>query len=343
MKNVSIKDVSLRKTIVEVLDEIDHKLCDACDSAIALYDSDGKGMFDVPGAGTVLLTCESMIFTLRAIMFTVVNNNLGEDLQGHVIDLVDDVIELRNLVADSLDEILDDTDTIIEDTLSDLASAYTVYVPADAEVDIDGEPINLSDYADEEENGMIPLDLMEGEELAVNGCLIDTSECEPGEEYDICDSDDNGDVADKEDGGIVLPDDSFLLWVPGGANILWDGEVWTPNEENLNKDIGLVVGTDTELCINGDEIDMSDCEPGEEYRLDSGLVVPMGSFWMRIPFGSDIELDSQTLELDDNDNDGGYVNLLLTSDAVLFVDGALVNVADCEPGGEYELSVDDDA
>lgn len=335
MKNVSIKDITLRKTIVDALSEINEAISSTRDSAYALFDCDGEGLFDIPDAGKVLLTCEGMIFSLRAIMFTVVNNDLGASLEADIITMVDDVVELRNMVADSLDDILGDTDAIIEDSLSDLASAFTVYVPSDAEVRIDGEPIDLSDYADEEENGEVPLDLLPNEELVVNGSCVDISACEPGEEYDLC-------GPDEADGvGNGMPDDSFTLWVPAGANILWDGEPWTPNEEDFEEELGLVVGSDTELSIDGDYIDLSDCEPGEEYRLDCGIVVPLESFLIRVPFGSTIELCGQTLETDDSDNDGGYINLMLTPDAVLTVEGTLVDLSGCEPEGEYELSIED--
>ena len=160
MKTVSVKDITLRKSTMDVLDELGKTLETTCDAASALYDCNGEGLFDVPGAGEVLLTCESMIFTLRAIMFTVVNNDLGDDLMSGVIAMVSDVVELRDLVADDLDEILGDTDSIIEESLSDLDDAFTIWVPIDAAVEIDGEPIDLVDYLDEEEDGEVPVDIL---------------------------------------------------------------------------------------------------------------------------------------------------------------------------------------
>lgn len=334
-KTVCVKDVSIRKSIVDLLGELDEALESACDAANALYDSDGDGMFDMPGAGEVLLTCEAMIFTLRVAMFTVVNNDLGDDLISDIIAMIDDVVELRDLVADSLDEIMDDTDSIIEDTLSDLEDAFTVWVPADAAVEIDGESIDLADYADEEEDGEIPIDILPGELLVVDGCRVDISECESGEEYDL------GEEDDEDGDGDELPNDSFTLWVPGAAGILWDGKPWSPNEEDLGEEIGLVVGTDTELIIDGEEVDLTDCEPGEEYRLDGGIAVPADSFLLRVPFDAEIIIGDTVLEKDDELNDDGFVNLILTADVGLTVDGVAVDLSGCEPGGEYDASIED--
>ena len=335
MKTVSVKDVTLRKSIVDVLDELSKVLDAACDDAAALYDCDGEGLFDVPGAGEVLLTCESMIFTLRAITFAVVNSDLGDELMPDIIAMVSDVVELRDLVADDLDEILGDTDRIIEDALGDLEDAFTVWVPADAAVELDGEPIDLADYADEEEDGEIPIDILPGELLVVDGRRVDISECEPGEEYDLGEEDDEDCDSDE------LPDDSFTLWVPGASDILWDGEPWSPNEDDLGEEIGLVVGTDTELIIDGEEVDLTDCEPGEEYRLDGGIAVPADSFLLRVPFDAEIIIGDTVLEKDDELNDGGFVNLILTADVDLTVDGVAVDLSGCEPGGEYDASIED--
>lgn len=333
MKTVSVKDITLRKSTMDVLDELGKTLETTCDAASALYDCNGEGLFDVPGAGEVLLTCESMIFTLRAIMFTVVNNDLGDDLMSGVIAMVSDVVELRDLVADDLDEILGDTDSIIEESLSDLDDAFTIWVPIDAAVEIDGEPIDLVDYLDEEEDGEVPIDILPGELLAVDGCHVDLSECEPGEAYDLLDLDDEE--------GSELPDDPFVLWVPGSSVILWDGKPWTPKEESLDDEIGLVVGTDTELNIDGCDIDLTECEPGEEYRFEDGIVVPADSFVLRVPFDAEIVIGKTVLEKDDEFNEDGFVSLILTADVELTVDGIAVDLSGCEPGGEYDASIED--
>lgn len=337
MKTVSVKDVTLRKSIVDVLDELGEVLDSICGSADALYDCDGEGLFDVPGAGKVLLTCESMIFTLRAIMFAVVNNDLGDELASDVIAMVNDVMELRDLVADDLDEILGDTDSIIEDALSGLEDAFTVWVPADAAVELDGESIDLSDYLDEEEDGAVPIDILPGELLVVDGANIILDDCEAGEEYSLQEASDEGESEDDDE----LPNDSFTLWVPADADILWDGEPWTPNEEDLDEEVGLVVGTDTELVINGCGIDLMDCEPGEEYRLDGDIVVPADSFLLRVPFDAEIVIGDTVLEKDDELNEDGFINLILTSDVDLTVDGVAVDLSGCEPGGEYDASIED--
>ena len=278
MKTVSVKDITLRKSTIDILNELDKTLETTCDAAGALYDCDGEGLFDVPGAGEVLLTCESMIFTLRAIMFTVVNNDLGDDLMSDVIAMVSDIVELRDLVADGLDEILRDTDRIIEESLNDLDNAFTIWVPVDATVEIDGESIDLVDYLDEEEDGEVPIDILPGELLAVDGCHVDLSECEPGEEYDLYELPEQ---PDEDKDGDELPDDSFTLWVPGGVKIIWDGKPWKPCVDIGDEDVGLVVGTDTELIIDGEEVDLGDCEPGGQYRLEDSLVVPADSFLLR--------------------------------------------------------------
>lgn len=253
MKTVSVKDITLRKSTMDVLDELGKTLETTCDAASALYDCNGEGLFDVPGAGEVLLTCESMIFTLRAIMFTVVNNDLGDDLMSGVIAMVSDVVELRDLVADDLDEILGDTDSIIEESLSDLDDAFTIWVPIDAAVEIDGEPIDLVDYLDEEEDGEVPIDILPGELLAVDGCDIDLTECEPGEEYRF------------EDGIVVLAD-SFVLRVPFDAEIVIGDTVLEKNDE-FNEDgfVSLILTADVELTVDGIAVDLSGCEPGGEY------------------------------------------------------------------------------
>lgn len=336
-KTVCVKDVSIRKSIVDLLGELDEALESACDAATVLYDSDGDGMFDMPGAGEVLLTCEAMIFTLRVAMFTVVNNDLGDDLISDIIAMIDDVVELRDLVADSLDEIMDDTDSIIEDTLSDLEDAFTVWVPTDATVELDGEPIDLFDYLDEEQDGAVPIDILPGELLVVDGANIILDDCEAGEEYCLQEAPDEGETRDDDE----LPDDSFTLWVPADADILWDGEPWTPNEEALDEEVGLVVGTDTELIINGDEVDLTDCEPGEEYRFDDGIVVLADSFLLRVPFNAEIVIGGTVLEKDNEDNDDGFINLILTSDVDLAVDGVAVDLRGCEPGGEYDATIED--
>ena len=335
MKTVSVKDVTLRKSIVDVLDELSKVLDAACDDAAALYDCDGEGLFDVPGAGEVLLTCESMIFTLRAITFAVVNSDLGDELMPDIIAMVSDVVELRDLVADDLDEILGDTDSIIDDDYGDWCGLDD----EDFE-DYKGDVLEWADDHgvwddDEEEDGEIPIDILPGELLVVDGRRVDISECEPGEEYDLGEEDDEDCDSDE------LPDDSFTLWVPGASDILWDGEPWSPNEDDLGEEIGLVVGTDTELIIDGEEVYLTDCEPGEEYRLDGGIAVPADSFLLRVPFDAEIIIGDTVLEKDDELNDGGFVNLILTADVDLTVDGVAVDLSGCEPGGEYDASIED--
>ena len=169
----------------------------------------------------------------------------------------------------------------------------------------------------------------------MDGRRVDISECEPGEEYDLGEEDDEDCDSDE------LPDDSFTLWVPGASDILWDGEPWSPNEDDLGEEIGLVVGTDTELIIDGEEVDLTDCEPGEEYRLDGGIAVPADSFLLRVPFDAEIIIGDTVLEKDDELNDGGFVNLILTADVDLTVDGVAVDLSGCEPGGEYDASIED--
>lgn len=92
---------------------------------------------------------------------------------------------------------------------------------------------------------------------------------------------------------------------------------------------------------NENETVLTDCEPGEEYRLDGGIAVPADSFLLRVPFDAEIIIGDTVLEKDDELNDGGFVNLILTADVDLTVDGVAVDLSGCEPGGEYDASIED--
>jgi len=140
-------------------------------------------------------------------------------------------------------------------------ASFTVLVPCDADIEIDGAPVVFS-INDVDDEGFIPLVLSEDAKLSLDGCAMDLSECEPGSEYV------EEELEDDED---EVPGDTFTLWVPCGAKVCVDGDMVYDSygEDELGPDdlVAIVVAVGSLVEVNGLRVDLSECEPGGEYEI----------------------------------------------------------------------------
>lgn len=160
------------------------------DTVLAELFDEESDSFDLDAAGAVLSELENVVFQLRVAMFTAQNSDLPDGAGGlmdSITGLALDVCDMRDALMDVLDDILADADDAFAEAAAEaeVVDCFFVRVPADAEIEIDGEPYDFSDCVDKD--GVIEVPVEPGEALTVDGEDIDLEDCEPGEVYSILD------------------------------------------------------------------------------------------------------------------------------------------------------------